>query len=145
MSGGPLNDSIVLDMTRHFSRILEVGALPAQAGGYAVTEPGVYYRDFDKATKAKGWELPSYTASRDLNTVGGMVANDSGGEKNLKYGKTSRYVEELEVVLADGQKHVLKNLEGDTLRQKLAEQSFEGDLYRRVAVLVKTHAKIIAD
>src|SRR3989344_431009 len=47
MSGGPLNDSVILDMTRHFNRILEVGV------GYAVVEPGVYYRDFDKATKAK--------------------------------------------------------------------------------------------
>src|SRR3989338_4062910 len=137
MSGGPLNDSIVLDMTRHFSRILEVGALPAQAGGYAVTEPGVYYRDFDKATKAKGWELPSYTASRDLNTVGGMVANDSGGEKNLKYGKTSRYVEELEVVLSDGNKYVLKKLEGKALELKGAQGSFEGSVYEKMTALMQ--------
>src|SRR5688500_11382771 len=40
MSGGPLNDSIILDMTAHFNQVLEVG------GGFAVTQPGVYYRDF---------------------------------------------------------------------------------------------------
>jgi FAD/FMN-containing dehydrogenase len=87
MSGGPLNTSIIADVTKHLNRILEVSETSA------VTEPGVYFRDFDRETQKKGVELPSYTASRELNTVGGMVANNSGGEKNLKYGKTARYVE----------------------------------------------------
>ncbi|MEK7068464.1 MAG: FAD-binding oxidoreductase, partial [Patescibacteria group bacterium] len=82
--------------------------------------------------------LPSYTASRELCTVGGMVANNSGGEKNLKYGKTARYVKELEVVLADGQKHTLREYKGDALAHKLTEDSFEGELYRKVSALVST-------
>lgn len=105
MSGGPLNDSIIVDM-RHFNHIGEIHV--GETSMYAVTEPGVYFRDFDRETKKKGLELPSYTASREICTVGGMVANDSGGEKNLKYGKTARYVEELEVVMADGEVHTLK-------------------------------------
>ncbi len=134
MSGGPLSDSIVLDMTAHINKLLDLGE------GEALVEPGMYFRDFDKETKKKKLELPSYTASRELNTVGGMVGNNSGGEKNLKYGKTARYVEGLEVVLADGNVHTLKKLEGEELKQKLAEQSYEGDLYRRVAALVSTPA-----
>ncbi len=139
MSGGPLGDSVVLDMTAHLNKLVELG------DDYAVVEPGMYFRDFDKETKKKDLELPSYTASREINTVGGMAANNSGGEKNLKYGKTARYVEEMDVVLADGQVHTLKNLQGDALTQKLAEQSYEGDLYRKVATLVATHTRIIAD
>ncbi len=133
MSGGPLTDSIVLDMTAHFTRLLKMGR------DYAIVEPGMYFRDFDKETQKKGLELPSYTASRELNTVGGMVANNSGGEKNLKYGKTARYVEELEVVLADGHPHVFKKLEGEALRVKCAEPGFEGDVYRKMSALVRTH------
>ena len=140
MSGGPLNDSIILDMTAHLNKLEELG------DDYAVVEPGMYFRDFDKETKKKDLELPSYTASRELNTVGGMAANNSGGEKNLKYGKTARYIEELEVVLNDGQVHRLQNLEGEALQKKLQEPGFEGDLYRRVAALVSTptYAKTIA-
>lgn len=138
MSGGPLTDSIVLDMTRHFNRIGEVGE------GFARTEPGVYFRDFDTATHTKGYELPSYTASREINTVGGMVANDSGGEKNLKYGKTSRYVRSLDVVLADGEVHSLLRLEGDALAAKLKELSFEGEVYRRVSKLLTANREVIA-
>ena len=141
MSGGPLTDSIVLDTTKYLNTLLEL------KGMQATLEPGMYFRDFDKKTKAEGLELPSYTASRELCTVGGMVANNSGGEKNLKYGKTARYVEELEVVLYDGEPHTLKKLEGESLKRKLAEQSFEGELYRKVAALVSTpaYAKIIEE
>jgi FAD/FMN-containing dehydrogenase len=138
MSGGPLNDSIILDM-KGMHRLLELG------DDYAVVEPGMYFRDFDKETKKKNLELPSYTASREINTVGGMAANNSGGEKNLKYGKTARYVEALDVVLSDGKVHTLRNLEGEALQKKLAEQSFEGDLYRAVAKLVRENKSTIAD
>lgn len=137
MSGGPLNSSIILDMTAHLNRLHELG------GGFAVVEPGMYFRDFDRETKKKNLELPSYTASREICAVGGMVANDSGGEKNLKYGKTARYVEELQIVLADGRVHTFKKLEGDALKEKLAEQSFEGELYRSVAKLLKENHSVI--
>lgn len=139
MSGGPLTNSIVLDMGRHLMHFLEQGK------DYAVVQPGMFFRDFDRETKKKDLELPSYTASRELCTVGGMVANNSGGEKNLKYGKTARYVRELEVVLSDGQKHILKEYKGDALAHKLTEQSFEGEVYRKMSALVSTpeHRKII--
>lgn len=141
MSGGPLNNSIILDMTAHMGRLRELGA------DYAVVEPGMYFRDFDKETKKKNLELPSYTASRELNTLGGMAANNSGGEKNLKYGKTARYVEEMDVVLADGKVHTLKNLADDMLELKLREASYEGDIYRKMAALVATpaHMRIIME
>ena len=102
MSGGPLTTSIVVSFTKHMNRMLEV--LPAQAGGdgYAVTEPGVFYRDFEKATMEKGLIMPSYPASREIAAMGGIVANDAGGERTLRYGKTEKYVEEVEVVLSDG-------------------------------------------
>ncbi|MDE2071193.1 MAG: FAD-binding oxidoreductase [Patescibacteria group bacterium] len=134
MGGGPLGDSIILDMTKHFDRLIEMGK------DYAVVEPGVFFRDFDAETRKKNLELPSYTASRMLNTVGGMVANNSGGEKNLKYGKTARWVDWLEVVLGDGAVHTLANLQGEALRLKLREVGFEGDVYRKVAALVSLPA-----
>lgn len=139
MSGGPLTNSIVFDTTKYLNKFLGMDGMSARV------EPGMYFRDFDKETKKQNLELPSYTASRELCAVGGMVGNNSGGEKNLKYGKTARYVEELEVVLSDGQVHTIMNLEGDALQRKLAEQSFEGDIYRKMAALVgmPEHKKII--
>lgn len=134
MSGGPLNNSVIVDMTAHLNALVEL------EGEEAVVQPGMYFRDFDKETKKKGLELPSYTASRELNTVGGMVGNNSGGEKNLKYGKTARYVKGLEVVLSDGEVHTLQKFEGEALRQKLEEPSFEGNLYRKMSMLLSKKA-----
>lgn len=143
MSGGPLTESIVVDMMPHFNRVLEMGEDPE--GGYAVVEPGVFFRDFDTETKKRDLELPSYTASREICTVGGMAANDSGGEKNLKYGKTARYVEELEMVLADGEVHTLTALSGSALQIKMQENTFEGEIYRKVGALLKEHRDTIEE
>lgn len=136
MSGGPLGTSIILD-TAHLDAFLQL------ENKTATVEPGMYFRDFDKETKKQNLELPSYPASREICTVGGMVANDSGGEKNLKYGKTARYVESLDVVLSDGEVHTLENLKDDSLQEKLQEESFEGNLYRKVSELLVKNKDVI--
>ena len=133
MSGGPLNDSIILDVTTHLNHILEVG------DGYAVTEPGVYYRDFEKETLVKGLLLPSYPASRELCAMGGIVSNNSGGEKSLSYGKTERYVEELNVVLSDGNEYVFRALNKEELEAKKSQSDFEGKIYREAYDLIETN------
>lgn len=146
MSGGPLSDSIVLDMTAYLNHFLGLSCRTVSGSEECVARvgPGMYFRDFDRETKKANLELPSYTASREINTVGGMAANNSGGEKNLKYGKTARYVEELEVVLADGERHRLRKLRGSALEEKLAEETFEGGIYRAVAALVRDYQHVIA-
>ena len=137
MSGGPLSQSIVLDMLPHFSEMGEIGK------DYAVTQPGVYYRDFEKATLKKKLLLPCYTASRELNTVGGMVANNSAGEKTLAYGKTDRYVRELYVVFADGKEYLVRPLTKKELEAKIAQGNYEGNLYRRLYELIESNYEMI--
>ncbi len=75
MSGGAINDSIIIDFSKHFTTIKKVGKTIAHA------QPGVFYRDFDIATIKHDSLMPTYPASRDLCTIGGMVNNNSGGEK----------------------------------------------------------------
>lgn len=137
MAGGPLNESIIVDFAAHFNRIIEVG------DDWAVTEPGVYYRDFEKATLAKGLLLPSYPASREICTVGGMVANNSGGEKSLAYGKTENYVEELNVVLGDGEEYAFRALTPSELEQKKVQTDFEGKIYRELHELIEGNYDLI--
>lgn len=137
MTGGALNDSIILDFSTNFNQVLEVG------DSYAVTEPGVFYRDFEKETLRKGLILPSYPASREICAIGGMVANNSGGEKSLRYGKTENYVEELSVVLSDGNEYVLKSLTTEELEQKKSQNDFEGEIYRRTHELLESNSEVV--
>jgi FAD/FMN-containing dehydrogenase len=137
MSGGPLTRSVVASFTTHMNKVLEVG------DGYAVAEPGAFYRDFEKETLKKGLILPSYPASRSIAALGGIVNNNSGGERTLEYGKTERYVEELEVVLSDGTVTTFKELSPDELEKKKAQADFEGELYRKMSDLVIKNRELI--
>lgn len=139
MSGGPLTNSIVVDFLRYFNQIITVNK------EYAVTQPGVFYRDFETATLKHGVIMPSYTASRELNTVGGMVANNSAGEKSLTYGKTERYVRELKVMLQDGIEYTLKKLSRVELEAKKSQHDYEGEIYRRLEQLLLDNHQAIKE
>jgi len=138
MSGGPLTDSIVAVFTKYMNKVLEVG------NGYAVTEPGAYYRDFEKATLAEGRQIiPSYPASRELAAMGGIVNNDSGGERTLEYGKTRKYVEEVDVVLSDGSKATFNEKSAEELERLSALETLEGHIYRDIRALLRKNAALI--
>jgi FAD/FMN-containing dehydrogenase len=72
--------------------------------------------------------MPTYPASRDLASVGGLVNNNSGGEKSLEYGKTQNFVKELRVVFSDGVARTVKPLTKAELDAKMNQQDFEGNL-----------------
>lgn len=133
MSGGPINTSIILDFTRYMNSILEVNK------EYAIVEPGCYYRDFEKETLKFNRIMPAYTASKEICAVGGMVANNSGGEKNIRYGKVERYTEELSVIFSDGNEYVVKPLNEDQLRAKMLENSIEGSVYKKLWEIIRSN------
>ncbi len=138
MSGGPLTDSVVVSFTKYMNAVRDIGA------DYAVTEPGVYYRDFERETLAKnGSILPPYPASREICALGGMIADNAGGELTLRYGKMDRYVQELDTVLADGSRVTFRPLNQAQLAGKKAEQTFEGEIYRRMDALLTENREVI--
>ena len=130
MTGGPLCYSIVLDTTRYMNHVTGV------TEHHATAEPGVFYRDFEKHTLASGWLMPSYPASRELAAIGGIVSNNSGGEKTLTYGKTENYVESLDVVYANGKRDVLHAFSGEELIRKMEEDSEGGRIHKEMFNLI---------
>lgn len=139
MSGGSINESLILDMTKYFNKVESVSSVQA------TTQPGVYYRDFEKETLKKDSVMPSYPASRELCTVGGMVANNAGGERSLQHGKTEEFIQSLNVVFADGKEYIVKPLHKKELDKKIAQNDFEGKVYREIFELIeKNYDKIQA-
>lgn len=131
MSGGPLNESIIVGFTKHMNNLLGF------EGSRVRVQPGMYYRDFEVEAEKKNLLLPSYPASKDLAALGGLINNNSGGELTLRWGKTNRYVEELKVVLSDGNEYALRKLTMNELNAKRRQEDFEGDVYRRVHDLLE--------
>ncbi len=137
MTGGAINDSIIMDMTRHFDETIEV------TGEHARVLPGRHYRDFEADTLKHDALMPSFPASRELCTVGGMVANNSGGEKSLEFGKTEKFIQSLKVIFTDGNEYTVKPLSKKQLDKKMAQKDFEGRVYREVFELVDEHYEVI--
>lgn len=137
MGGAAISDSVVVDFNKYFTKIEKV------TGETAHVQPGVFYRDFEKATLRKKALLPTFPASRELCTMGGMIANNSGGEKSLEYGKTENYVQELQVVLADGKPHIIKPLNKRELVAKMGQKDFEGRVYKQLFELIEANYETI--
>lgn len=131
MSGGPLSESVIMDFTKYMNKIIKVEK------DFAIVEPGSFYRDFDKETKKLGVIMPAYTASREICAVGGMVANNSGGEKSIKYGKVENYILGLKVVFSDGEEYAVKPMTLVELEEKIKATNFEGNLYKKIYDLIK--------
>ena len=130
MSGGSVNDSIIINIQKYMNAMGQLTPDTASA------QPGMFYRDFEKNTLTVDALMPSFPASRDLCTIGGMVSNNAGGEKSLQYGKTDKYVQQLHVVFADGNEYIVKPLTRQELDEQMAQDDYAANLYRRIFELV---------
>jgi glycolate oxidase len=99
LSGGsiPRAGGIVLVVSR-MTKILEIDA----ANRRAVVEPGVVNSDLSAAVAEHGLYFAPDPASQRASTIGGNVAENSGGAHTLAHGVTVNHITGLEVVLADG-------------------------------------------
>ena len=137
MTGGPLSQSVVIDTTKYMNHVTEVSEVSATA------EPGVFYRDFERETLKSGWLMPSYPASRELAAIGGMVSNNSGGEKTLTYGKTEKYVKSLKIIYANGEEDTLEPMRESKLAHKLESLTESGRIHREIFDLIRDNYDII--
>ena len=138
MTGGPLNESIIADVTRYFKKeVVDLENLSA------IVEPGVFYRDFELDTLPKHISFPVYPASKQLAALGGMIMNNSAGERTLRYGQTRDFVQELKMVLSDGNEYDVKPLTKVELDAKIAQDDFEGNLYKKTYELIEANYELI--
>ena len=137
MSGGSINDSIIVCFEKYFNKIYGI------RNDIATVEPGTYYRDFEKLTLSHGLIFPAFPASREICAMGGIVNNNSGGEESLEYGKTERYVKSLNVILSDGNSYTLSILNENQLKEKLKLKNFEGKIYKDIYNLVTENYEIV--
>src|SRR2546426_8615617 len=100
LSGGclPAEGGLVLSMMR-MNRVLEVD----YENQIAVVEPGLVNLHLSWAVGPRGYYYAPDPSSQQACTIGGNIANNSGGPHTLKYGVTTNHVLGLEVVMPDGE------------------------------------------
>jgi glycolate oxidase len=89
----------ILLVTARMNQILEVNEIDR----YAIVEPGLINLDLSTALLSRGFYYAPDPASQKTCTIGGNIANNSGGPHCLKYGVTGNHILGLELVLADGE------------------------------------------
>ncbi len=110
LAGGaaPLGQPVVLSMTR-MDKLLEVDL----DNGVAWVQPGIVNLDLSRALAPHGVHYAPDPSSQAACTIGGNVANNSGGPHCLAYGVTSAHVVAVEVVLSDGSVATLGDLSAE--------------------------------
>lgn len=119
LSGGalPVQGGMAMSM-RRMNKIWSIDTLNHQA----IVGPGVITEELSNAAEAHGLMYAVDPASRGTCTIGGNIAENSGGPRAVKYGVTKDWVLNLEVVLANGRvietgANTLKNSTGYNLTQ----------------------------
>jgi len=136
LSGGSLSSGGVVVQTSRLNRIVEID----EENLTATVEPGVITSALHREVESRGLFYPPDPGSMNISTMGGNVAENSGGLRGLKYGVTDNYVMGLETILSDGEflktgGKVVKDVAGYALTPLLV--SSEGTLGLFTAITVK--------
>lgn len=110
-NGQSLNDGIILDTSRHLTSIVQFDPV----AGRVMVEPGVVLDQLNAFLAPHGWFFPPHVSTSSRATIGGMVATDASGKGSRHYGRTSDYIEALDIVLADGSATTIKPLDAGTI------------------------------
>jgi FAD/FMN-containing dehydrogenase len=105
-NGQPLGEAVVLDTSRHMTRVLEVDA----EAGTATVEPGIVLDELNRQLRPTGWQFPVDVSTSAHATLGGMTGNNSAGTRSIQYGLMVHNVLEVEAVLADATRVVFGEL-----------------------------------
>ena len=98
VAGQTLGSGIILDFSRGMNRVLEVN----RAERWVRVEPGVVLDDLNRMLADQGLRFGPDPASGDQCTVGGMIANNSGGPHSIRHGATRDRVLSLTAALSGG-------------------------------------------
>lgn len=140
LSGAAIGSGVILSFPAHMHRIVELDS----KNGLVTVEAGINYAKLQQTLHTHDRFLPPYPASVEYSTIGGAVANNSSGEKSVKYGDTRDYVRSLRVVLANGEVIETRRLNKRELGKKLGLATFEGEIYRAIDGLIEENQEVIA-
>ena len=140
-NGQSLGHGVVVDLSRHMNRILEIDA----AGGWVRVEAGVVKDQLNAALLPYGLFFAPELSTSNRATIGGMISTDACGQGSCLYGKTRDHVLELATVLDDGTLFLSRPLDDPELAALQARRDRVGEIHRVVDQIQRDHAALIAE
>ncbi len=128
LAGQCVGEGIVVDVSKHFTRILELD----EKNQTVRVEPGVIRDDLNRFLKPYGLFFGPNTSTSNRCMIGGMVGNNSSGTTSIQYGVTRDKVVAIEALLSDGSEAIFKAINKEDFHQKRTASTFEGSLYQKL-------------
>ncbi|MYZ47933.1 FAD-binding and (Fe-S)-binding domain-containing protein [Propylenella binzhouense] len=127
--GQTVNESLVLDTSKHFDRILELDV----AGRRCTVEPGIVLDELNRALKPHGLWFPVDVSTSSRATIGGMAGNNSCGTRSIRYGMMRDNVIAIDALTADGRALRFAEAPRETILRN--EPGVDGGLFRDLLAL----------
>jgi len=128
LAGQVVGNGIVVDMSQHMNRILEVN----EAELWVRVQPGVVLDELNIALKSTGLFFSPETSTSNRSMIGGMIGNNSCGLHSIVHGTTRDHTISVKAVLSDASLAEFGPLNPDEFRHKLEKDNMEGAIYKGI-------------
>jgi len=143
LAGQALGEGIIIDFSKYMNKILEIN----EKESYVRVQPGIVLADLNKALSSIDKFFPPDPSSGNWCTIGGMIANNSGGARSAKYGDTRAYTISLKIVLANGEVITARPIElySDEWKKIIDSKTLESEVYRRLREIYEKNQNLIEE
>lgn len=128
LAGQVVGSGIVVDVSRHFTSILEVN----EKERWVRVQPGVIRDELNMFLKPFGLFFGPETSTANRAMIGGMIGNNSCGSNSVVYGSTREHLLEIQAFLSDGTETTFGELSNAEYLEKTKQQNLEGEIYRNI-------------
>jgi FAD/FMN-containing dehydrogenase/Fe-S oxidoreductase len=128
LAGQVVGPGIVVDVSRHFNRILEIDAPRRRVR----VQPGVVRNELNLALAPHGLFFAPETSTQNRCMIGGMVGNNACGANSVVYGSTREHLLSVRAVLSDGSIAEFGALSPTEFAAKCSGDTLEAGIYREI-------------
>ncbi len=132
LAGQVVGAGIVVDVSRHFNRIIEIDA----KRGRVRVQPGVVRNELNLALVPHGIFFAPETSTQNRCMIGGMVGNNACGANSVVYGSTREHLISVRAVLSDGSVAEFGPLSANEFEAKCSGDTLEASIYRETKALL---------
>ena len=138
-NGQSLTHGLVMDLSRHMNRILEINA----EEGWVRAQAGVVKDQLNAALRPHGLFFAPELSTSNRATLGGMINTDASGQGSCTYGKTRDHVLALDYVLLGGERFVSQPVDDAGLDALCAQPGRIGKVHRTARRIADEQADLI--
>ncbi|MBT7593349.1 MAG: FAD-binding oxidoreductase, partial [Gemmatimonadetes bacterium] len=139
LAGQTVGASLHVDFSRHMRDIIELNTDER----WVRVQPGVVLDELNAHLAPHGLQFGPDVSTSSRANLGGMIGNNSCGAHSILYGKTIDHVQELTVVLADGEVARFAPIDEDQRRRRSSGNGIEATLHRSLPGLLSANQEQI--